>query len=91
MFGFFFFGEFPKRDMAKKPTPRVPDTYPRYALIVDAYFNTKCVLLSQVEREMAKGMGRLVFAREDAEMYQFVETDIDEGLQSNPKRDEEGD
>ena len=86
----FFFSGMPKREMPRKPIPRVPDTYPRYALIIDAYFNTKCVLLSRVETEMAKGMGRMVFAREDAEMYQFVQPDIDEGLQSNPHREDEG-
>ena len=70
----------------------VPDTYPRYALVVDQYYNIKPVLIASLDREMSKGMGRIVVAREDAEMYhQYLKSDIDTNLQSNPRRGDEPD
>lgn len=57
------------------PREREPDTYPRWALVVDAGNNIRPVLLAVLERELAKGMGRYVIAREDVEMF----VHIDEG------------
>lgn len=74
--------------MPRKPLERFPDTHARWALVVEPYNKIRPVLLANLEYEMAKGMGRYVLAREDAEMYQFVEPEIDENLQSNPRRDD---
>ena len=55
---------------------RSPDTYPRWALIVEPYNKIRPVLLANVEAELKKGMGRYVLIAEDDEMFPYT---ADEG------------
>lgn len=65
---------------------REPDPFPRWALVIDQYNNIYPVLLVALEREMAKGMGRVVLARED---HECMPRSGDEPFQSNPRRAED--
>lgn len=70
----------------------IPDTYPRWALMIRPHNRIEHVLLASVERRIAQGW--ILIGREDEEMFKpqtFTQENWDANIQSHPQRVEPDD